>query len=87
MKVINRTDKVLILKAHTMFKDEMIEVEQKRIADLTGLKVCIVKAQYSIEGIQEVANQQYLLTYKPSLWSRMRNRISKGNRYNGQGLC
>lgn len=49
---ISEEEKTLFVQANCFMKDEWIEEEQKRLQELTGMKVCILKANFSYIGVE-----------------------------------
>lgn len=45
-------EKTLFVQANCFMKDEWIEEEQKRLQEVTGMKVCILKANFSYIGVE-----------------------------------
>lgn len=47
-----KEEKTLFVQAKSPMKKEDIEEEQKRLQELTGMKVCILKANFSYIGVE-----------------------------------
>ena len=47
-----KEEKILFVKAKSPMKKEDIEEEQKRLQEATGMKVCILKANFSYVGVE-----------------------------------
>ncbi len=47
-----KEEKTLFVQANCAMKDEWIEEEQKRLQELTGMKVCILKENFSYIGVK-----------------------------------
>ena len=45
-------EKILFVQAKSPMKKEDIEEEQKRLQEVTGMKVCILKANFSYVGVE-----------------------------------
>ena len=45
-------EKILFVQAKSPMKKEDIEEEQKRLQEVTGMKVCILKANFSYIGVE-----------------------------------
>lgn len=50
--VITAEEKILFVQAKSPMKKEDIEEEQKRLQEVTGMKVCILKANFSYIGVE-----------------------------------
>ncbi|EDT16326.1 hypothetical protein [Clostridium perfringens] len=47
-----KEEKTLFVQANCFMKDESIEEEQKRLQEVTGMKVCILKSNFSYVGVE-----------------------------------
>lgn len=45
-------EKTLFVQANCFMKDEWIEEEQKRLQEVTGMKVCVLKSNFSYVGVE-----------------------------------
>ncbi len=49
---MNEEEKILFVQANLRMTKEEIEEEQKRLQEVTGMKVCILKANFSYVGVE-----------------------------------